>query len=225
MSPLKVNLDIILSLRMVLAREQGMKRYFQQGISLLELLLVLVIVAVLVVLAAKRYKSYQEDSNIAIMRETITTLVTGFNQYYFAHCSLQDWPKPITLAALNLPQTAQVSNPFGSMSYVFGIRDSSMPNKGNPTYYLRQLYIQIPLDPKYNSETMYFQNALRATSVLEKGGSRLLEWAFPPVNPNQLSQDPTDPNWLMQISSREYLLKVDPANPCWFPPTTNPPLQ
>lgn len=202
-----------------------MKRHFQRGIGLLELLLVLVIVAVLVILAAKRYKTYQQDSNIAIMRETVTTLVNGFNQYYFAHCNLQDWPQPITLAALNLPQTTQVPNPFGPTDYVFGIRDSNMPNKGNSTYYLRQLYIQIPLDRRYSSETTYFQNALRATSVLGKGSSRSLEWAFPPVNPNQLSQDPTDPNWLTQISSREYLLKMDPTNPCWFPPTTNPPLQ
>jgi|GEM_PF-5771096 len=215
-----------------------MKKY--RGLGLLEILLVLVVVGILAVLAAKRYKAYEFEKNVAVLKKTVATLIYSLDRYYFQTCGPQtpggtsvNWhnasykvaaPNETGIKLLGLTPD-EVRNPFdGGLGYVFGTKDTEVDPKGGQPYYLRQLYVSLSIDKQYlgtsnllTNNALYFQNLFHATSMDTSTGTLWLTWSFAPYNVNTVSMDPTDPDWILQLNTRKYLQQVDPANPCWFP--------
>jgi len=90
---------------------------FEQGVSILEILLVLVIASIVVVMSVRYIENYKRSENIARLQSGVGQVMDALNEYYFINCNQSDF-KDVSLQKLKdaglLPN--DVINPWGDIT-------------------------------------------------------------------------------------------------------------
>lgn len=159
----------------------------QQGISLLEILLLVALVAVLLLAAAQRLviwnSTYKQTKNLAQVREFVAEMMQGAKAYYFANCHASNWTPPSNLKCSDLisaggvtPQQCDAmdnAKPWGA-SFVVNILE---PVNAPP-------FFQLQVQGTFNS---YPYDITKLVSVLSADayvGNNQLTWTRLPSNSN-----------------------------------------
>ena len=64
---------------------------FEQGVSILEILLVLVIASIVVVMSVRYIGNYKRSENIARLQSGVGQVMDALNEYYFINCNQSDF--------------------------------------------------------------------------------------------------------------------------------------
>lgn len=95
-----------------------MAKFKQQGITILEMMLVLAIIAMISIMGIRLYLSFRADVNLQQMKYTVDTIFQAMNMYYRANCygtsttKKQPGDKMVTYGTLNLNNPDKPSNPY-----------------------------------------------------------------------------------------------------------------
>jgi len=144
------------------------KHFFQQGISLLELMLVLCIAAVILVMGMRFYLDYEKSRNITLFENSIAQLAQALNNYYYGNCNNNNINN-ISVGLLEQQGliSSKLYNPWGS----FFVKIINTNNNTAP-FYVLQVGAEINAggSSAYNFALANFiRGALNADGVPESG--------------------------------------------------------